>query len=318
MRSPVPRRALAVTAAVPAVVATTAGAGHPAPYAAPQAGPQLSPASLDARYAVVRDDIRRAYVAARQLGDGDRAEALRAFLAPGRRFLAFDARGHGQAVEVVGDLARAERVAVLVPGADGRLSNFDDPKWAGGGARAVYRQARRTAPGVRVAVVAWLGYSSPSTISPTVLTPGRASDGARKLHRFLSELHRANGRARMALLCHSYGSVICGKAASGLRSLPVDDIALYGSPGVTVSSVAAMHTRARVWAGRADGDWTRYVPKVRVAGLGFGPDPAAESFGALRFAAGKGAHSGYLRPGSVSLRNLTYIALGRTAEVTRD
>ncbi|GAA4072670.1 alpha/beta hydrolase [Actinomadura miaoliensis] len=311
MRSPAPRRFLAVGAALAAVAATTAGT--PEPYAAPQARPPLSPATLDARYTAVRGDIQRAYDTARDVGDDSRAEAFEAFLTPGRRFLAFDARGHGRAVEVIGDLARAERVAVVVPGADGRLTNFDNPKWAGGGARAVYRQARQVAPGVRVAVVAWLGYASPSTMSATVLTPGRAVDGARKLQRFVTELHDTNGRAQVALLCHSYGSVVCGQAAGAVR---VDDIALYGSPGVTASSVTDMRTGARVWAGRADGDWTRYVPKRHVAGLGFGPDPVSPSFGALRFAAGTGSHSEYLRPGSVSLRNLTFIALGRASEVT--
>ncbi|GAA4143316.1 alpha/beta hydrolase [Actinomadura keratinilytica] len=312
MCSPTPRRFLAVGAALAAVAATSPGTG-PGPYAPPQARPPLSPRTLDARYAAVRGDIQRAYDIARAVGDGARTEALRAFLAPGRRFLAFDARGRGRAVEVVGDLAQAERIAVVVPGADGRLTNFDDPKWAGGGARAVHRQARQVAPGVRLAVVAWLGYASPSTASAAVLTPGRAADGARELRRFVAGLHAVNGRARVALLCHSYGSVVCVQAARAVRA---EDIALYGSPGVTASSVTDMHTGARVWAGRADGDWTRYVPKLRVAGLGFGPDPVSPSFGALRFAAGAGAHSEYLRPGSVSLRNLTFIALGRISEVT--
>jgi len=40
-------------------------------------------------------------------------------------------------------------------------------------------------------------------------------------------------------------------------------------------------------------------------------------FGARIFATGTGGHSGYLDPGSVSLRNLTRIALGDSAAVTR-
>ena len=40
-------------------------------------------------------------------------------------------------------------------------------------------------------------------------------------------------------------------------------------------------------------------------------------FGARIFATGDSGHSGYLDPGSVSLRNLTYIALGDPAAVTR-
>ena len=45
--------------------------------------------------------------------------------------------------------------------------------------------------------------------------------------------------------------------------------------------------------------------------------PGVAGFGARIFATGAGGHSGYLDPGSVSLRNLTYIALGDPAAVTR-
>jgi hypothetical protein len=131
-------------------------------------------------------------------------------------------------------------------------------------------------------------------------------------------VQRVNGRAEVALLCHSYGTVVCAKAAPRLapRRLPVDEIALYGSPGVTAPTATALKTGARIWAGRSSGDWTRFVPKVRVAGIGLGDDPVEPSFGAPRFDAGSGPHSAYLRPGSVPLRNLTLIALGRDSEVT--
>ncbi|MFC5750197.1 alpha/beta hydrolase [Actinomadura rugatobispora] len=312
------RRTAAVTA-LAAVTTTAAAPGRAEPYAAPGSLPVLSGAySLAARFDAVARDILRAHSDAARAQDRDRLKALSGFLAPGRRFLSFDARGHGRAVEAVGDLARADRVAVVVPGADGLLTNFDSWKWAGGGARSLHRQAAAAAPGTRLAVVAWLGYDSPSTRSPAVLTDGRAADGARELTRFVGELHRVNGRAEVALLCHSYGSVVCGKAAPRLarQRLPVDEVALYGSPGVAAASAAALccaglASGARIWAGRSSGDWTRFVPKVRIAGIGLGHDPAAPSFGALRFDAGSGPHSAYLRPGSRSLRNLTSIALGR-------
>jgi hypothetical protein len=59
------------------------------------------------------------------------------------------------------------------------------------------------------------------------------------------------------------------------------------------------------------------VPHIQLLGLGFGTDPMSPGFGARIFATGTGGHSGYLDPGSVSLRNLTYIALGDPAAVTR-
>jgi hypothetical protein len=72
-----------------------------------------------------------------------------------------------------------------------------------------------------------------------------------------------------------------------------------------------------VWAGRESGDSIKYVPHIRLFGLGFGADPMSPGFGAHIFATGDGGHSGYLNPGSASLRNLTYIALGDPAAVTR-
>jgi len=119
---------------------------------------------------------------------------------------------------------------------------------------------------------------------------------------------------QVALLCHSYGSVVCGLAAP---YLPVTDIAVFGSPGMDASSVRALHTTARVWAGRGASDWIRHVPHVHVLGLGFGQDPMDPAFGARLFAAGAGGHSGYFVPGSIALRNLAYIALGDAAGVTR-
>ena len=71
-----------------------------------------------------------------------------------------------------------------------------------------------------------------------------------------------------------------------------------------------------MWAGRESGDPIRYVPHIRLLGLGFGADPMSPGFGAHIFAAGSGGHSDYLDPGSVSLRNLAEIALGNPAAVT--
>ncbi|MFI0448647.1 alpha/beta hydrolase [Actinomadura sp. 6N118] len=307
------RRILLVALAILTASTLTSGASRPEPYAAPHAAVHLSRPNLEARYHAVLKDTGEALTTARRLGDEERVRVLSAFLGSGRRFLSFDGRGAGKAVEVHGDLARADRIAVVVPGADGELDTYDSWKFVGGGAKALYEQMRRDVPGERIAVVAWLGYDSPSTLSPVVLTSGRAASAARGLRRFLDELHGVNPAARYSLLAHSYGSVIVGKAAAK-GGLAVDEIALFGSPGTSLDSVADMRTRARVWAGRAAGDWTEYVPKVEFAGLGFGEDPTDARFGAVRFDAGGGTHSEYLKPGSPSLRNLALIALGQNPE----
>ncbi|XRQ13337.1 alpha/beta hydrolase [Actinomadura welshii] len=311
------RKTTAVVLALAAAGSTSAAARHADVYAAPRPVPELSAATLDARFQAARREVGRALATARRFHDADRVRVLSSFRTGDRRFLAFDPRGDGRAVEVIGDLRRADRIAVVVPGADNALANFDDPKFAGGDGRALYRQARAAAPGGRLAVIAWLGYDAPSMLSTAVLHSGKAEDGARDLERLVTGVHRVNGRARFALLCHSYGSVVCVKAAPSLASLPVDDIALYGSPGTTADSAADIGTPARVWAGRSSGDWMRFVPNFRFAGAGFGPDPVSSGFGARRFDAGGGAHSGYLKPGSPALRNLALIALGRGGEVIR-
>jgi hypothetical protein len=136
------RRLLAGAASIGVIMLTTAGTGHADPYAAPVAVPSLAPSTLDARYTAERQAIERALRTAQDVGDTDRGKALGAFLQPGRRFLYFDPRGGGRAIEAVGDITRARRVAVLVPGADTTLSAFDrrgGKPWStpGGGARAV-------------------------------------------------------------------------------------------------------------------------------------------------------------------------------------
>jgi Alpha/beta hydrolase len=228
--------------------------------------------------------------------------------------LFFNPAGQGVAAMVIGNLATATRVAILVPGSDTTLATFFSRGAAspGGGAEALAAEARQLDPGNQLAIIAWLGYPAPAMLSPAVMTSGDAGQGAQALRPLVDAL--AKHCDQVALLCHSYGSVVCGLAAP---HLPVSDIAVFGSPGMDASSVASLHTTARVWAGRESGDAIRFVPHIQLLGLGFGADPMSPGFGARIFATGGGGHSGYLDPGSVSLRNLTYIALGDPAAVTR-
>lgn len=313
-------RSLAVVAGILAIWVTTLGASKVDVYARPGALPALSVSTLAARYSANRRTIGQALRTARRVQDHDRARALRGLLAPGRRFLSFDPRGTGRAVEVLGDLTRARRVAILVPGADTTLSNFDvrghrPYATPGGGARSLMAEARRIDPGSGLAVIAWLDYSPPKTTSGGVMTKVRADTGAARLRRLVEGLRGLNPTAKTALLCHSYGSVVCGQAVGGLPQ--VDDVAAFGSPGMAASTAAGLRTRARVWAARGSRDWIQFVPHVHVLGLGFGADPVTPEFGARVFAAGPAEHSDYLRPGSVALRNLTLITLGRRWQVTR-
>jgi hypothetical protein len=68
---------------------------------------------------------------------------------------------------------------------------------------------------------------------------------------------------------------------------------------------------ARVWAARGEDDWTRWVPKVRLADLGHGTDPTDPAFGAAVFdTGGAREHDQYFDPGTESLRALGRIAVG--------
>jgi len=303
---------IAIAAAAAATVfATTAAAFPSVPVDQSQPFPALTAQALAARYATDSRMIAQAARAASRAGNQSLARSLDAMR--GEHFIDFNPRGQGLAVEVIGNLAQARRVVVLVPGSDTTLATFDSRGTAspGGGAAALAKQVRELDPGAHVAVIAWLGYAAPATLSPGVMTSGDAGQGAAALRTFTGDLAR-DGR-QVALICHSYGSVVCGLAAP---HLPVTDIAVVGSPGMDASSAAALDTTARVWAGRGTDDWIRYVPHVQFLGLGFGPDPMTPAFGARIFAAGSGGHSGYFLPGSISLRNLAYIALGDPGRVT--
>ncbi|MEU9350081.1 alpha/beta hydrolase [Streptomyces griseoloalbus] len=304
--------ALSVACAVAVPLAGAARPRVPAPPPAVLAPPAA--ATLDATYAANRANAGRAARMAAEHGDRGRAAVDRALA--GRQLLSFDGRGPGLATEVLGDLAHADRIAVLVPGSDTGLDTYGRFRAA---ALALHERLTREAPaGTRTAVVAWLGYETPGTVSTTVATTGRAEEAAPGLRDVVGDLRAVAGqRPRISLLCHSYGSVVCARAADGLD---VDDIALLGSPGTGADTAAGLRTRARIWAARGADDWVENVPHLG-AGLfgttvGFGTDPLSPAFGARVFAAGDGGHSDYFAPGSTSLANLTRIVLGESRAVT--
>ena len=284
--------------------------------------PVTSAAGLPIRYAATTEALREASAVAERSGDTTRSRVLAALSRPGRQFLSFDARGSGQAVEVIGDLTTARRITILVPGADNDLNTFDargsDPyKAPGGGALALADAAREIDRGTPLAVVAWLGYRTPSTGGVSVLTDERAKDGARRLRGLLDTVRAVNPTAGLSLLCHSYGSVVCAETLFD-SVVPVTDAVLFASPGVDVGRASDLRGADRVWAGRSSDDWIRHVAgeHLLMAGLGIGrlTDPMSSAFGARRFRTGDGGHSDYLRPGTRSLHNLALIALGRAAD----
>ncbi|GAB2855872.1 alpha/beta hydrolase [Lentzea nigeriaca] len=205
-------------------------------------------------------------------------------------------------VAIVGDLATARDVVIVVPGSDVDVGGFD--RTVGRMATNLYEQAHRD----DLAVIAWLGYRTPQGLGVDAATGGLARQGATALVDFVSALKTD---ARIHVFGHSYGSVVVALAA---HELAVDDIVFTGSPGVRANSVAELGTRAHVWAIRSSGDWMRFVPKVRLFDLGHGTDPASDGFGAtvLRFEGGK--HDTYYEPGSETLAALVKIASGENQQ----
>ncbi|OKI04895.1 hypothetical protein A6A06_09335 [Streptomyces sp. CB02923] len=235
----------------------------------------------------------------------------------GRQILAFDPAGGGRAAEVFGDLRQARRVSVVVPGVDTNLGTFERTARAtsapAGMAKSLYDAQRSTRGGAsRTAVIAWADYTAPAGLGVGAATGQLAEAGAVRLNALVRALPKA---ASVSLMCHSYGSVVCGVAAHRLPS-SVTDIAVAGSPGMRSETAAGLGTGARVWAMRNPDDWIQDVPYMEVGGLGHGADPVTAAFGSrVLSAAGAEGHAGYFAPGTRSLHNFAEIGVGEVASV---
>lgn len=228
-----------------------------------------------------------------------------------RHILAFDPTGPGRIAEVFGNLGEAQRVSVVVPGVDTDLLNFQrtNRQYSApvGMAKSLYDAERTASPRTRTAVIAWADYTAPSGLGMDAATGVRAEEGAVRLNDLVRGLP---GGSKVALYCHSYGSVVCGVAAPSLPSR-VSDIAVAGSPGMRVEKATQLETYAQVWAVRDADDWIRDVPHLEFGGLGHGADPMSAAFGARVLSAeGAEGHGGYFEPGTESLRNFAEIGIG--------
>ncbi|WP_217142609.1 alpha/beta hydrolase family protein [Streptomyces sp. AC627_RSS907] len=289
----------------------------------PLAVGNMNGAPVELRYVANRAALRTARTVERQrMHDkrlslsgqreaGRRMHRYESLLDPDRRILAFDPAGSGRVAEVFGNLDRAERVSVVVPGVDTELLTFQRTERAYtapvGMAKSLYAAERAVSPGTRTAVIAWADYTSPSGLGMEAATATRAERGAVRLNALVRALP---GRAPVSLFCHSYGSVVCGLAADTLPGR-VTDIAVAGSPGMRAENASRLDTSARVWAMRDADDWIQDVPNLEVGGLGHGADPVSAAFGARVLSArGAEGHAGYFVPGTESLRNFAEIGVG--------
>ena len=95
-----------------------------------------------------------------------------------RQILAFDPLGAGRIAEVFGDLGKAQRVSVVVPGVDTDVLNFQrtDREFSApvGMARSLYLEERAASASTRTAVIAWADYTAPSGLGMDAATGVRA------------------------------------------------------------------------------------------------------------------------------------------------
>jgi hypothetical protein len=248
---------------------------------------------------------------------GRRMHRYEELLSGHRQILAFDPAGSGRAAEVFGDLEHAGRVSVVVPGVDTNILSFQKTgrtySAVVGMARALYDTELAIDPHGKNAVIAWADYTSPSGVGMDAATGKLAAEGALRLRALVNGLPELT---RVSLMCHSYGSVVCGVAARDLAP-KVTDIAVAGSPGMRADHASDLGTGARVWAMRDSGDWIEDIPHVEVGGLGHGADPVSSGFGARVLSAdGAQGHAGYFEPGTTSLDNFARVGVGSVQSVS--
>jgi hypothetical protein len=212
-----------------------------------------------------------------------------------RQVIHFDPRGPGEAVEVIGDLRTAEKVAVFIPGMRTGLHNYakflDD-----------VLHVRAAAGEENIAYVVWQGYHAPRG------SGALSSDWAQKGARALLDTRHELGLlippgAEVVFGAHSYGTVVTGQAiAMGLTG---DRFLFMGSPGVdwNIERLSDLDPAGpmRAWAMRAPGDFVpptvwHGTPPDRWPDVGVLPTQGPNE--AIR------GHFSYYQAGSQSLTNV--------------
>ncbi len=303
----------------------------------------LSRAERDAEDASRRADQGAAlFHAAERRQAQDRLEDLRAIRevlgrrdGRQRRLLLVDATDTNvKTVVALGDPDRARHVVTYVGGLSttprGDLRRYDDDL------ERLRGEAVTAARGDDVAAVTWMGYNAPqvgeivTSIDRNVLNAKLARDNADALADFVTGLEAARDRpAHQVVWAHSYGAVLAGFAA--LRTSSIDDVALFGAPGVPFASLGetglkpgALNVLDAIGDDVADYGWivhgtkaadvlgatrlSTFALKEPGSGCNHWLRPRSDFVDVRRTAVG---HSEYLRDGTDSARNLVAVLAGR-------
>ena len=235
---------------------------------------------------------------------------------PSATVLRADAHGQGRLVEAFGDVRRARNIAVIVPGVGWTGPLLSDERGAGRRhpavqARSLLAAMQRQAPGAPAAVVIWLDYDPPAGINADAARSDRALDGAPRLASFVDSLALGHGE-------RSVPQLWLGRSAPtrhpGCASPPSSSSAL---PGMDVSTRAALHTKATVWAGLRPRRPDRGRTPHPCGGIRARRRPDGDRLRARRRSRSK-AHTGTTAtssPAQGSLRAIAQIATGQGATV---
>lgn len=185
-----------------------------------------------------------------------------------------------------GDVDNAKHVSTFVPGigttVEGSLHNYI--RQAGNLRQAAADQGNM--PLKDVATISWLGYDAPGEPKfgnlGDIASPNLAKEGSDRLAGFLTGMQASRehgaGDAHMSLVGHSYGSTTSGMAATKVKSGVIDDLVLFGSPGMGTFDPSDIHVdeNHRWVSGVPEGDWVQGVgslirKKIGFAGLGKNP-----------------------------------------------
>ena len=229
-----------------------------------------------------------------------------------------------RAVTTVGNIDRAGHVATYVGGLS-TSPHLDLRRYDETFVRLrtlAWTKTRGVGDRADVAIVQWMGYPAPQWRdgafgSRSVLKDELAAEWADELATFTNGVAASRDEPpHQTLWAHSYGSVLAGFALQ--HRMRMDDVALFGSPGTALDSLADAGLKPgglNVLASPTDvvaaSGWfardPRDLPRVAHLSAACGLKPGATN----EFLMGSPWHSAYLKAGTTSEHNLAAIAAGR-------
>ena len=197
-----------------------------------------------------------------------------------------------------GDVDHAKNVATFVPGIGTTVegSMVEYMRQTKNLRRAAMAQGNLALSDV--ATVAWLGYDAPGEFDlkkhpedvPGIISPFLAQAGSDRLVGFMNGMQASReygaGDAHMTLVGHSYGSSTSGMAATKVKYGVIDDLVLFGSPGMGTYDVKNYHVdQNHLWvSGVSKGDSVQGAGAFRggiVGSLGKNPMDSDSGFSHL-------------------------------------